>query len=148
MKYYMYNFFILLYTAGEIEAVTDLHITDSPGQILITWQPPFTLNLTDRPYSVTYCIDIVADSSGKHYVSACNITETQYIFRIFSEINIPLIITVTPENSLGRGKEQNTTVNNIIYCQHNCHNIINIYYGSNNSEDGIWPAIGTIIMRH
>ena len=127
---------VYVYTAGELEAVTDLHITDSPGQILITWQPPFTLNLTDRPYSITYCIDIAEDSSGKHYVSACNITETQYIFRIVSEINIPLVITVTPENGLGRGKEQNASVNNIIYCQHNCHN----NYG--NSEVSIWQKIG------
>ena len=106
----------VMYTAGELEAVTNLRTTDGPGQILITWQPPFTFNLTDRPYSVTYCIDI-DDSSGKHYVSACNITETQYIFKIVSEINISLTIIVTPENSLGRGKEQklNASVINIIY---------------------------------
>lgn len=103
---------------------------------MITWQPPFTLNLTDSPYSITYCIDIVEDSSGKHYVSACNISETQYIFRIVSEINIPLVVTVTPENGLGRGKEQNASVNSIIYCQHNCHN----NYG--NSEVSIWQKIG------
>jgi hypothetical protein len=140
---------LVIYTAGELEAVTDLHTTESnPEQILIIWQPPFTLNLTDRPYSITYCIDI-EDSSGKHYVSACNITETQYIFRIVSDINAPLIIIITPENSLGRGKEQNASVNNVIYnynCQHSCHNTNNIYHGSNDTEVNILQTIGIIYI--
>ena len=108
---------------------------EKPGQISISWQPPFSLNLTDRVYSITYCIGIIEDSSGKLYVLACNITETNYTYSIYGSqiiISIPFTVIVIPENNLGKGKEHNATVNNNniinIGCQHNC------YYNGNSSD--------------
>ena len=95
-----------LITAGRLEAVTHLSVTASPGQLLISWEAPFTLNLTEIDYSITYCINIV-DGSGKNYLSVCNISETHYIFR--SDLKIQFIIIVTPENGAGRGTEAKTS---------------------------------------
>ena len=121
---------------GRLEAVTNLHIVEKPGQIFISWQPPFTLNLTDRVYSITYCISIIEGSSGKLYVLAYNVTETHYTYSINDSkiitISIPLTVIVTPENNLGKGKEYNVTVNNY-NINHNCQN--NCYYYNGNSSD-------------
>ena len=128
---------------GKLEAVTDLNITESPGQLFISWRPPFTLILSDRVYSITYAIDINEESSGKDYLIANNITETQYTFNIRDSqiiITIPFTVTVTPENPLGKGREKNASVSSyIIYdgCQYNCY-----YNGNISKELSVHQIIG------
>ena len=105
----------------------------------MSWRPPFTLILSDRVYSITYAIDIIEELSGKDYLIASNITETQYTFNIRDSqiiITIPFTVIVTPENSLGKGKEKNASVSSyVIYngCQHNC------YYNGNISKEQQMP---------
>ena len=55
--------------------------TDS---IIITWEPPFSLNLTDVEPDVVYCVDmynVTAHQSSDHIIlSDCNVVEPQYTF--------------------------------------------------------------------
>ena len=110
----------------------------------MSWRPPFTLILSDRVYSITYAIDIIEESSGKDYLIANNITETQYTFRIHDSqiiITIPFTVIVTPENPLGKGKEKNASVSSyIIYdgCHYNCYN----YNGNISKELSAHQIIG------
>ena len=136
--------YIIILLIGKLKAVTDLNIIESPGQLFISWRPPFTLILSDRVYSITYAIDIIEELSGKDYLIASNITETQYTFNIRDSqnvITIPFTVIVTPENPLGKGKEKNASVSSyIIYdgCQYNCYN----YNGNISKELSAHQIIG------
>ena len=49
--------------------------------ILITWEAPFSLNLTTAEPDVQYCVNVYNVTEGEELVeSRCDITETNYIY--------------------------------------------------------------------
>ena len=67
---------------GELEAVGNLTSVSTSSVITLTWQPPFSLNLTTAEPDIIYCIDIVnitnEDIEIDHLISNCSVFETYY----------------------------------------------------------------------
>ena len=68
---------------GKLEAVDNLTSKPMPSSIQLSWQPPFSLNLTTAEPDVVYCVDIIqyksTDIEG-HVVSNCSVYYPRYNF--------------------------------------------------------------------
>ena len=65
----------------------------------LTWDPPFSLNLTSVHPDVIYCVDIYNITCGiaEHLMSDCNVAEPYYSF--YGEDDIHKF-TVTPRSNV------------------------------------------------
>ena len=93
--------------AGILSSVIDLStaVTVVGNSILVTWEAPFTLNITNTEPDVSYCISVSSDNH--HNVeSFCNITAMEFLYNVTlqnycSETSIN--IAVIPVNGAGYG---------------------------------------------
>ena len=69
----------------------------------VTWDPPFSLDLTSVHPDIIYCVDIYNITCGviKHLVSDCNVVEPRYTY--YSEDEV-LKFVVTPKNNVASSK--------------------------------------------
>ena len=76
----------------------DLVTTNS---ITISWDPPFSLNLTTAEPDIQYCVDVynVTGGGDDHLQSVCDITDTYYTFTA-SDPDQLFIFTVTPRSNV------------------------------------------------
>ena len=69
---------------GPLSAVRNLDITSyrHNGIMIISWLPPFSLNLTDVEPDVIYCVNVskVFYDSVTHVVTNCTVFGTEFIF--------------------------------------------------------------------
>ena len=69
---------------GPLDSVVSLHFVNesmSASAISISWEAPFSLNLTTAEPDIQYCVDVYNVSEGEDLLeSRCDITETSYTF--------------------------------------------------------------------
>lgn len=89
---------------GLLDAVGSLVMTVMNSTVMLTWSPPFTLDILLVDPDITgYCLDVVNSTSSETVYSECNITTTQ--------ISYPRpqchdhLFTITPINIVGNGTE-------------------------------------------
>ena len=88
-----------------LDAVTDVKAVRNSSNILVTWMPPFTLDLTNIVHDITYCVDIM---EGPPFVnmlySQCTIIQTEATFPLpFMSACNQYMVTVKPNNQAGNG---------------------------------------------
>ena len=72
----------LCYTQGPFSDVSNLRFLfdqSSNTVITISWDPPFSLNLTTAEPDIQYCVDVY-DSADTLVESVCGVTEEHYSF--------------------------------------------------------------------
>ena len=90
--------------AGTLNAVHNLSVVKSNLSILITWEAPFTLNITNTEPDITYRVNISSMSYVVH--TECNVTQTEFLYTITHELlcqTNDFYVTVTPINGAGHG---------------------------------------------
>ena len=90
----------LMMVSGPLDAVTNLASTRDP--YFITWEPPFSLNLTDVEPDIIYCIEIVPVLNCNEEVSVirdCNITTNYYDAESLNP-GYTYNITITPRSNV------------------------------------------------
>jgi hypothetical protein len=101
---------------GRLNAVHNLSVTKSNLSIIIFWEAPFTLNITNTEPDITYCVSI--SSMAQSYfapniepATECNITQTEFLYTTTHEFlcqNNDFYVTVTPINGAGHGHSEKT----------------------------------------
>ena len=93
-------------SAGLLSAVGLLSITASDTTLSLTWEPPFTLDVTSiRPDITGYCVDVINSTSSVTLHSQCGITETLFTYPIPENTNCTVVeFIVTPVNIIGQGQ--------------------------------------------
>ena len=86
-----------LIVAGPLGAVTTLVRTPS----IITWEPPFSLNLTDIEPDIIYCIEVFLTDCGIEYfiLRDCSVTTNYYDTERFVP-GYTYKVTVTPRSNV------------------------------------------------
>ena len=72
---------------GKLEAVHNLTRStgDTLSNIQLTWQPPFSLNLTTAEPDIVYCVDLISfNTTGgeDHLVSNCSVFNPYYNYTV------------------------------------------------------------------
>ena len=93
-------------SVGHLSAVGSLHITTSNTTLSLTWEPPFTLDITGVDPDITgYCVDVMNSTSSVTLHSQCRITETLFSYPIPENTNCTVVeFIVTPLNIVGQGE--------------------------------------------
>lgn len=92
--------------AGYLSAVGDLNITILPGNTLVTWTAPFTLNVTDHDPDITYQINIIHGDMSTTTIQDHVLTN----YTIVPDESIPcsrFVFEVAPKNGAGVGPTTN-----------------------------------------
>ena len=101
--------FLYLCNTGLLGTVHSLKLLSVHLRIsTLTWDPPFSLDLTNVHPDVIYCVDIYNITCGvaQHLVSDCNVSEPYYTF--YSEDEIHKFI-VTPKNNVANSRNGTTS---------------------------------------
>ena len=96
--------------SGPLDAVKNLSSPHNPFHI--TWEPPFSLNLTGVEPDIVYCVEIVTVLNCKEEVSVvsdCNATTTYYDAESLNP-DYPYNITVTPRSNVVNALPGHTSV--------------------------------------
>ena len=90
---------------GQLSAVGSLNITASDSTLSLTWEPPFTLDITGVDPDITcYCVDVVDSTYSVTLHSQCNITMTEFSYPLPQDaVCHSYVLTVSPVNVVGRG---------------------------------------------
>ena len=94
----------MLNASGPLPPVTNLQFLFeqlSSTTIAISWDPPFSLNLTTAEPDIQYCVDVynVTGGGDDHLQSVCDITDTYYTFTA-SDPDQLFNFTVTPRSNV------------------------------------------------
>ncbi len=87
---------------GLLPAVADLAVNNVAGncsQLNVTWDAPFSLNLTTAEPDIRYCVDVYDEREKNMLQSECNITTTQYLFDIAYHVGT-YSFSVTPRSNI------------------------------------------------
>ena len=93
---------LLIPPIGPLGSLTPTcNLTTSNTTITISWDPPFSLNLTTAEPDIQYCVDvyIVTGGGDDHLQSVCDITDTYYTFTA-SDPDQLFNFTVTPRSNV------------------------------------------------
>ena len=93
--------------AGVLSSVSSISRVPDTSNIMLTWKPPYSLNLTGVEPDVAYCIDIynVTDGAYDHLISTCDVTTTWYTFSVSHPDPRDLFqFTVTPRSNIAGAK--------------------------------------------
>ena len=107
---YVYNLQPFFFS-GLLDAVRSLSSTANSTLISLTWEPPFTLDITGVDPDITgYCVDVVNSTSSATLYSECEITETGicYLFPPHRGCTV-YRFTIAPVNVVGRGESSTTS---------------------------------------
>ena len=103
-------------TPGQLAQVQKLKSATTPSTIQISWEPPFSHNLSATDPDIVYCVDIFRGTANNHIVSNCNVFEHYFIFS--SENPDPresYTFTVTPRSNVNRGRNGTVATTNTTY---------------------------------
>lgn len=103
--------------AGPLEEVGSLMAVPSPSSISLSWERPFSLDITDVQPDIVYCVDVFRISPGvssrDHVASDCGLLDSIYNFttaqpdpRNFFQF------VVTPRNHVAGARNGTTSVIN------------------------------------
>ena len=70
-----------MHTIGELKAVSNFTNKSMLSSIQLTWQPPFSLNLTTAEPDIVYCVGITRFNStdiGDRFISNCSVYYPYY----------------------------------------------------------------------
>ena len=75
---WFYDIIIICLIKGPLGPVSNI-VVNNFTDILLSWQPPFTLNLSNIEPNIVYCIDVFTISCGTiHAFSKCDITQLYF----------------------------------------------------------------------
>lgn len=96
--------------AGPLNAVRDLLANVRNSVLYITWNAPFTLNLTNTEPDITYCIQIFNNSNKFQLLQTCGHIVTEFIYQLQNNVSLccasddcSITVTVAPINGAGNG---------------------------------------------
>ena len=114
----MYNacaFLIVLFT-GPVSKVVDIRVRSKSSSVIVSWTPPFSLDVTDVDPDVWYSLLIYNmtddNSTTDNLCTDCtNITETNYTFthEYFSHSHV-YNISIVSLNGAGEGDSSAITI--------------------------------------
>ena len=91
-------------TVGLLSAVDAVNIMASNTTLSLTWEPPFTLDITGVDTDITYCVDVVNSTSSATLHSQCGIDETEFSYPVPQDaVCHSYVLTTTPINVVGTG---------------------------------------------
>ena len=95
---------------GLLEAIGNLAIGNLTNEnIHLTWQPPFSLNLTTAKPDIVYCVDITLfniTDGGDHLVSNCSVFSSHYNFTVENpDPRDSFQVQVTPRSNVDRAMD-------------------------------------------
>ena len=109
MKYKVLAFILI----GRLSAVGDLSATVLGSTISLTWNSPFTLDITNVDPDITYRVDVINSTSSQVIHSQGGITITQYNYTtsLSPERRACDVFkfTITPFNRVGSGNVSTTS---------------------------------------
>ena len=101
-----------MHPAGTLAPVGELTAVPMQGFLHLTWNPPFTLNITNIEPDIYYCINIYNITPNSLYIplkTLCNLTQPEFDFMVANPNPCDRFqFQVIPVNGLGNG-----TLNNI-----------------------------------
>ena len=94
-----------LFSLGSLEAVVNLTAEFLSSAIQLSWQPPFSLNLTTAEPDIVYCVDVFNITDGEterdHLISNCSVFHTYYTFTVDDSDQKDIFqFIVTPRNNI------------------------------------------------
>ena len=99
---------------GPLDAVVNLTVKRTSSAIQLSWQPPFSLNLTTAEPDIIYCVNVfnITDEGMErdHLISNCNVSETYLVYNFVVEnpdLNDLLQLIVTPRSNIEGSKSGN-----------------------------------------
>ena len=93
--------------SGLLSAVGSLNITASDSTLSLTWEPPFTLDITNVDPDITgYCVDVINSTSLVTLHSECGINTTMFTYPLPDDsIHCTVVLfNVVPHNIVGPGE--------------------------------------------
>ena len=114
--------------SGPLSAVTDLETISSTNSVVLSWNAPWSLNVTGFEHDIWYSVVIqnVTDEDNPTDIlctKCTNITETQFIFTPeYPSPNDVYNFTVIPVNGAGEGERSDSVTG---YVSYGGYNIIN-----------------------
>ena len=103
---------------GSLEAIVNLTATLISSAIQLSWQPPFSLNLTTTEPDIVYCVDIFnitdAERERDYLISNCSVFETYYSFALDNPGDLFQFI-VTPRSNIDRARNGTLKKFNVTY---------------------------------
>ena len=98
-----------MHPAGTLAPVGELTAVPVEGFLHHTWNPPFTLNITNIEPDIFYCINVYNITPNSLYKTYCDLTQPEFDFMVANPIPCDQFqFQVIPVNGLGNG-----TLNNI-----------------------------------
>ena len=98
------NKFFTIHTVGILSAISLLSIVASNSTLSLTWEPPFTLDITAVDPDITYCVDVIGSTSSVTLHSQCDITMTEFSYPLPQDaVCHSYVLSITPVNVVGRG---------------------------------------------
>ena len=69
----------LVFTIGQLLDAENISRFHGNGSIILSWDPPFSLNLTNVEPDIAYCVEVYNITCGRSLViSDCDVLETSY----------------------------------------------------------------------
>ena len=88
-----------LSTLGPLDSVTGLRLDIATStSVTLTWDAPFSLDLTTAEPDIQYCVDVHSVPRGQLVESTCDIIDTNYTFSTSDQGQ--LVFTVTPRSNV------------------------------------------------
>ena len=119
---------------GQLDAVINLTAKRTSSAIQLSWQPPFSLNLTTAEPDIVYCVNVfnITDEGMErdHLISNCSVFETYYNFVVENpDPNDLFQLIVTPRSNIEGARSRNTkeinaTFIHLVEGKYNTGNII------------------------
>ena len=87
-----------MHDLGELQSVSNLKRNGST----LTWEAPFSLNLTNVDPNIVYCVEVVNITCGRKelIISDCNVTEPSYTSDDIAPHGYIYEYTVTPRSNV------------------------------------------------
>ena len=111
---------------GLLDAVRLLSSTANSTLISVTWEPPFSLDITGVDPDITgYCVDVINSTSSVTLLSECGITEAEFTYLMPPErycYSTTFLFSITPLSIVGQGE-----VATLFYREHLSSKISSVY---------------------
>ena len=92
----------LYFSAGLLDAVSDVIVEFASPSFIISWVAPFTFDPPGSP-DITYCISITNVSSGSSLANECELISTNYSVVLELSACVEYSAIITPVNRVGNG---------------------------------------------
>ena len=100
----------LLILIGLLNEVKDVNVSINCSSITLTWQPPFSLDITNTDPDMIFCVEVYNVSEGErtplHHLGRCSIVASQYTLLTSNSVLESVLeyqFIITAVNIVGRG---------------------------------------------